>query len=132
MCVKSYTCRRCGIEFRVTYRSEESAKKGRRQYCPKCKAIVEKKNNRKGYEQQKLRSGTVSKIPSQNVSRACDRFFESRGIKSDEIEHNLFLSSEARSDARKQDVIDAVNYGASAYQRYKNLTRKQAKSDEQK
>ena len=129
MVKKMYTCRECGRVFFVEYETECSAKLGRRQYCDECKVMIEKRKQKESYDRKRRREEITSRPPSTTVGEACDRFFKSRGISADDINHNIVVHSEVRNEAKERDVIEAINYGSSAFERYKKLAKRKGERE---
>ena len=133
MYIKVYTCRRCGRSYEVEYPDYRSASLGRRTHCDECKDIIQKEKARK----QNIKRRRAKGIPDSDIrcqtvmSRACDRFFEKRGIKAEDPRQTLYLNTIIRKSVKEEDVIDAINYGEAAFERYKKLQKKQEGKHEQ-
>lgn len=120
---KTYTCKRCGIIYTVEYNSLRSMAQSRRAYCDECALIVRKEQQQELYKRRKAKKGLPdrSQFSSNDLSSACDRFFVGRGMANDADYGTKPLPAEA---IKPKDIVDAVNYGESAFDRYKKLSRK--------
>lgn len=124
---KHYTCKRCGVVYTVEYSSLRSMAQGRRAYCDECNVIVRKEQQRQIYKRRKAKKGLPPRqqFNSSDLSSACDRFFRGRGMAQESATNVRPLPTDT---AKPKDVVDAVNYGESAFDRYKKLSRNKGTS----
>lgn len=120
---KTYTCRRCGELFTIEYTSLRSMAQGRRAYCEECALIVRKEQQHRTYKKKKARQAIPDRgmFNSSQLNDACDRFFRGRGMAQESATDIRPLPADT---AKPKDVVEAVSYGESAFNRYKKLTRK--------